>query len=263
MNFILKKFFCIFFAVVVGIGFFVFMNFLERQREQKSFDELFKITSVYREKKENFKKALEKKVEKSDSDKEEKKQKPDPPSGDLSQDYGDEVTKLEAFLKENPDRRAAVEAALLLSEIYLKYKMEDRAIETLDFILGSWKGGDLLYHIMHMRLGNLWASRVDGCKKAVFHWRIVGESQSFMSARAQSQMGFCLQKMGRFEEAKTWFEKIEMKSPESPEALNVKRYLRFLKFQSRQGNRTVKNMREEQKKMERHKKRKEDKNRNQ
>ena len=227
-----KKALVIFFVAVIGAGLFIYMGGVNRREEQKSFNELSKITKVYKEKKENFKKALEAENEKSDSKKPEEKKDLPLPSNDLARDYGDEVTGLETFLKQNSGRGAAVEAVLILSEIYSKYKMNEKAIQVLDITLKSWPDKNFFHYIIRMRLGNLWAGMTGGCEKALSHWKVVGEGENFMTVQAQLQVGFCFQKIGKFEEAKTWFKKIETDSLQSSEAFSAKGYLRFLNFQS-------------------------------
>ncbi len=227
-----KKALVVFLVMVAGAGLFIYRNSAELQNEKKSFDKLSTVIRTYKEKKEKFREALETEGKESDSENPEKKKKLSPPSGDLDQDYGDEVTKLEEFLKDNSGHSATAEAALILSEIYSKYRMKDKAVQAMEFTLKSWPNKNLLYHIMQMRLGNLWATMTNGCEQALSHWKIVGESEIFMAVQAQMKMAICFWKIGKFQEAGTWFEKVQTDSPQSPEAANVKRYLRFLKFQS-------------------------------
>ena len=245
-----KKIFVVFLLIVTGAGSFLYVKNMKSQREYKSFDELSKIIVNYREKKENFKKALESRDEKSDeksngNGKTKEKKNLSLPTDDLNQDYGDEVTKLENFIKKNPGHSASVEAALTLTEIYSEYKLKEKAIKVLDGILKFWPEKNLLYYIMEMRLGNLWATMTDGCEKALSHWQLVGESKSFVAAQAQLQMGLCFQKTGKFQEARTWFERVQKDFPESSKTFNVKRYLRFLEFQSQREKEKKGNVKEE------------------
>ena len=51
---------------------------------------------------------------------------------------------------------------------YFEYKLKEKAMETLDNILGFFSEKNLLYYIIQMRLGNLSATMADGCKKGCF-----------------------------------------------------------------------------------------------
>ena len=204
----------------------VYWKGLESKKEKQSFDKLYPIIKTYEEKKLLFEEA--KKGGKKPSQKGDKK-KNLTPSGDLAQDYGDQVSALGTFIEQNPGRISRAEAALILSEIYSKYKMMDKAAGVLTQVLESWSDQGFLYHVMQMRLGDLWAMDLQ-CEKALSHWQAVGESQSFLSIQAQLKMGICLQEIGKPAEARLWFKKVEEKSPNSFEGFNAKRYLRFLKF---------------------------------
>ena len=205
----------------------VYWKGLESEKEKQSFNKLYQIIKTYEEKKLLFKEAKEG-GEKSGQKGAEKKNLT-PASGDLVQDYGDEVSALETFIQQNQARISRAEAALILSEIYSEYKRMDKAIEVLTRVLESWSNQGFLYHIMQMHLGDLLAMDLQ-CEKALSHWQTVGESQSFLSIQAQLKMGICLQEIGKPGEARVWFKKVEEKSPNSFEGFNAKRYLRFLKF---------------------------------
>ena len=120
-----KKILVVFIFLVIGAGSFLYMESLKSKREYRSFNDLSKIINTYKKKKENFEKSLNSKdkklVDKSDNGKTKQKGKAGenlyPPTGNLNQDYGDEVTSLKEFIERNQGSSASVEAALILSEI--------------------------------------------------------------------------------------------------------------------------------------------------
>ena len=117
------------------------------------------------------------------------------------------------------------------AEAVFKYKMQEKGAEALSKVLKDWADEDVLFFVMQMRAGDLWAS-VDKCDQATSYWQKVASSENFMSQQAQVKLGVCLQNIGRYDEAKAWFQKIKAKSPNSVEGFNAKRYLRYIEFKS-------------------------------
>ena len=205
-----KKILVFFLLAVFFISFLMFVRYLETQGEQQSFDNLSEITKIYNDRKKGFERALEKKTQslgkKADKFKNLKADKKDQsgeelsktPSGDLSRDYGEVVVKLEAFIMENKGQKASVEAGLILSEIYLEYNMEEKAIQTLSMVLQSMEKkaekDDLLFNLLNMRLGNLWMIMPEACSKALPYFKTVGDSKSFIASQAQLKQVFVFKK---------------------------------------------------------------------
>lgn len=208
-----------------------------------AFTELYKITKVYDKKKTQFDeaKAAEeekknpKKEQKLKDEKQEKKQDLVMPTGDLQKDYPEVTKQLAAFVKEHAGSNASGEAALTLSSIYDEYGKAAEGAETLDQVIEQWGRKNILYYVMQMRAGDLYASSND-CEKAISYWQVVANSKSFIAQQSQLKLGVCLQKIGRMEEAKQWFTRLQEDDPNSAEGFSAKRYLRFLKFKSKVEN---------------------------
>lgn len=221
-------------VLVIGAGLFSYKKSLDRESELKAFSELYKITKGYNKKKADFaeaKKALTQKKEEPQKEKEPLTQA----SGDMQKDYGQDVTALESFIASHQNKNAAGEAALILSEIYSEYKKPEKGAEALTQVLKSWDDKNVLYYVMNMRAGDLWAS-AGQCPKATPYWQSVAEGKSFIAEQAGIKLGICLQNMGQIDEAKKHFEKIVADSPNSSEGFSAKRYIRFLEFKGQPSN---------------------------
>ena len=228
-------------AALVAGSIFAYMKSAEKSRQEAAFTTLFETTKVYNEKKEKFDEAKAEKEKKAtakndnkDSKKEEPKKNLVEATGDLEKDYGEVVKGLENFITSNTDTNAAGEAVLTLSEIYEEYKMPEKGAEALDKVLAKWSDKNVLYFVMQMRAGDLWAMAKQ-CDKSVSYWQKVADSDSFVAEQSQLKLGVCLQSIGRLDEAKQWFEKIQSKNPNSAEGFSAKRYLRFIEFQRKTG----------------------------
>lgn len=225
-----KKILAVFVVIIIASSLWAWMKSVQRQNEKDAFTELYKITKVYDETKQKFDEA----DQKSKTPVGEKAEKPEPTvtkTGDLEKDYPGVAAKLEAFIQENKGYNASAEAALTLSELYSDYAMAEKGAEVLTKVLGDWSKKNVVFDVMQMRSGDLLAS-ADKCDKAIEHWQKVATKESFVKSQAQLKMGVCLQKLGRIDEAKTWFEKINSDDPNSTEGFNAKRYIRFLEFKS-------------------------------
>lgn len=236
-----KKILVLFGALIITGAVWSYMSSVEQAKQKESFQNLFEVTKVYEKKKQGFDEAKEqeeqKKREKKDDKKTAKKVEADKaaekaakmPTGDLEKDYGAVVKDLHQFVANNSETNAAGEAALTLSEIYEDYDQGKKGAEVLSEVLKKRHQKDVLYFVMQMRAGDLWASARQ-CDKAVSYWQVVAEAESFVSQQAQLKLGVCLQELGRLDEAKSWFEKIKLKDPNSAEGFSAKRYIRFLQF---------------------------------
>lgn len=236
------KILVVFAVVIVGASAMIFKKNMDRKNEAAAFGELYAITKIYDEKKADFNTAKEeqekakqppaKAGDKAEAPAPEKKKDLKTASGDITTDYGDVVSQLEAFVGKNSGKNASGEAALILSEIYTEYKQFEKGAESLVNALKDWQHKNILYYVMELRAGDLLASS-NNCKDAVSHWQIVADSKSFVADQAQLKLGVCLQQIGRVDEAKNWFEKIKTDSPNSTEGFNAKRYLRYLDFKQK------------------------------
>ncbi len=221
-------------ALIIAASVWSYMNSVARDKEMQAFNELYKITKVYQKKKADFaeaKEAKEKPKDKKGDSKEEPKKDLVAATGDITKDYPQVVPELQAFIEARPHRNATAEAALTLSEIYSEYDQDAKGAEVLAKVLKDWDEKNVLFTVMQMRAGDLWAS-MENCEKAVNHWQVVASSESFVARQAQLKLGVCLQEIGRLDEARIWFEKIKDKDPNSSEGFSAKRYLRFLEFKS-------------------------------
>jgi lipopolysaccharide biosynthesis regulator YciM len=236
-----KKILVFFAIVIIAASAIVYKKSIDRANEKKAFNELYKITKNYDKKKADFTAAKEEISKKNDKTKPAPKELETankenknlvPATGDMQKDYGTEVKELEDFLASHKAKNASGEAALILSDIYSEYGLAEKGAEVVSQTLSQWNDKNVLYYVMQMRSGDLFAS-LNQCDKAVNHWRSIAESDSFIAEEAQLKMGVCLQEMGQYSEAKNWFEKIKAKSPNSTEGFNAKRYLRFIEFKSK------------------------------
>lgn len=232
----------LFIVAILAGSLWSYTRYVSRQNEMKAFSELYKITKVYDEKKSNFEKASEQAKKKTDKSKDkvaesENQEKLSPATGELEKDYPQVVKDLESFIDSHLGLNASGEAALVLSEIYDKYDQQQKGAEVIAKVLKDWDSKDVLYYVMQMRSGDLWASR-DQCDKAVPFWQVVANGESFITRQAQLKLGVCLQKLGRIDEAKQWYTRITEKEPNSSEGFSAKRYLRFLEFKTKSGEET-------------------------
>ncbi len=236
-----KVLFGLFIAAVVGGTLWTLMSYQNKKKEMASFTELYKITKVYNQKKAEFEEAKAAKDEKNQKkeDKVEEATKDEAAekdlvmaSGVLEKDYPNLPGQLENFIKEHKGSNASGEAALTLSEIYDEYKQPEKGASALKDVLENWGSKNVLYYVMQMRAGDLYAGTSD-CEKAISFWQVVANSKSFIAKQAQLKLGVCLQKVGRVEEAKQWFNQLQEEDPNSSEGFSAKRYLRFLKFKSK------------------------------
>ena len=96
-----------------------------------------------------------------------------------------------------------------------------------------------MFLLLKMKAGDLWSIKGD-CKKAIESWTVLSEKKSFLKDEATLKVGLCHQKMGAFDQAKIWYQKLTLaassdKEPqsESPSALSAKKFLRYLQFQEK------------------------------
>jgi tetratricopeptide (TPR) repeat protein len=233
-----KLLFGLFLVAVVGGSAWSFINYQNKKQELASFAELYKITQQYNQIKEGFAEAetaLEENDPKAKKTDEPKVSKNQLPSGDLANDYGDIPQQLKVFIEQNKGSNASGEAALILSDLYSKYEKPSQGAAALETVLNHWGTQNVLYFVMQMRAGDLYAG-AGNCEKATAFWQEVANSKSFIANQAQLKLGVCLQELGRVEEAKQWFTRLQDEDPNSTEGFSAKRYLRFLKFKSKVEN---------------------------
>jgi predicted negative regulator of RcsB-dependent stress response len=225
----------VFVACVVAGSVWSFTESSKAAKQREAFTKLYAITKVYEQKKSDFEKAKEQAEQKEANKKTEESEEPlVQKTGELEKDYPEIAQKLEDFVLQNPGTNAAGEAALTVADLYAEYKMNDKGAEVLKKALAQWKGQDLIFNVMHMRAGDLQAE-ASQCDKAITHWEVIAKAESFLSRSAQLKMGVCLQKLGRVDEAKSWFSQIKDKDPDSTEGFSASRFLRFLNFKSKTG----------------------------
>ncbi len=228
----------LFVVAVIGGAVYSFVDHQNRQQEMQAFTELYKITKIYNDKKNKYdeaKAALDEKndpKQKSESNADDSKKDLQAATGDLDKDYPQVPERLQAFIEKHKGNNASGEAALILSEIYDDYNMPDKGAAQLDKVIKNWGSENVLFFVMQMRAGDLYAGSND-CDSAIPYWQEVANSKSFISKQAQLKLGVCLQKVGRLEEAKQWFNQLVEADPNSTEGFSAKRYLRFLKFKSK------------------------------
>ena len=230
-----KAILIIFIVSVVGGSAYVLKNKADASKEMDAFNKLYVITKVYQSKKVDFEEAkAQESGKKTPTDKTEKDPKKvyTKATGDMNKDYGDIVKQLEDFVSSNSGKNASGEAALVLSEIYEDYKQPEKAAAVITKALSSWSSKGLLFQVLNVRAGDLWAAN-NNCDKAVGYWQKIATAETFVSQQAQLKLGVCFQELGRIEEAKTWLNKVKSKTPNSTEGFSAKRYLRYIQFKNK------------------------------
>lgn len=229
-----KAILIVFVVAVIGGSAYVLKKKADAANEMEAFNKLYGITKIYQSKKADFEEAKAQDSKKKKQDK--KESTPEKvlvkPSGDMTSDYGEVVSQLEGFISSEKGTNASGEAALVLSEIYEEYKQPEKAAAAISTALTSWDDKGLLYQVLNVRAGDMWAAN-NNCEKAVEYWKKIANNDNFVSQQAQLKLGVCFQELGKLDEAKTWLNKVNSKTPDSTEGFNAKRYLRYIQFKNK------------------------------
>lgn len=158
-------------------------------------------------------------------------------SGDITKDYGTVLQGFEALIAEAPKSKAAQMAALHVSEIYVNYKQDDKALETLNKIEAGVNKKDVLASLVWMQMGNILANKGD-CKTAVTKYQSIADTKTLAFARdeAKLRMGLCYESMNDTAKAEQLY--TEVSKNEDPATTDfaasreAQKYLRLLKAKS-------------------------------
>lgn len=168
-------------------------------------------------------------VTKSNKDKKQPPKAAKTKSGNLEQDLGDSVGKLETVVKNHKGTRAAVLAALDLSNVFQEYKQPDRAIQNLNAVMSNTSTKELLFGFVNLQLGNAYQA-TGKCDEAIKAWKTVSTSKdhSFLHADALLKEGLCQEILGQKDKAAETYRKVSQDFSDTDAGKSAKTYLRLL-----------------------------------
>jgi predicted negative regulator of RcsB-dependent stress response len=206
-------------------------NHFDKKAEKQAVNDLYPLEAQVLKTKDAFERAKTGKVDETN-----KKEVLTPASGDLQKDYGDSLTKLEAFATSHKKYVAGAEAALIVAGIYSDYAKADKAVEILTPVAEQFQSGGprLISGLLEMSLGTALATKGD-CQAAVAAWQkiIQDEKQKFLAPDAYLKSGTCYDSLGDSAKAKEQYEKASS-SGEGSVAKTAKTLLRAMEVKKSQ-----------------------------
>lgn len=163
-----------------------------------------------------------------------KKSESTPPAktktGNIETDYGTAIADLEAVVKSNPGTRAAVLAAIDMSDILVEYKQVDRAVQNLSSALKNLPQNELLYGLGALKLGAAQQAR-GSCESAIQSWSKITESHalSFLHGESYLRQGLCYEALSQKQKAIELYQKVSTDFADTDAGKSAKKYLRLLK----------------------------------
>lgn len=147
-------------------------------------------------------------------------------TGDLEKDYGTVLTAWNNLIAEKPGSRAAMMAALHVSDIYSQYKKNDLALASLSKIQPK---KDLLSALILDKKASLQAEGGD-CKAALTTWDQIlnNKKYDFMSAELKLKKGLCYETLNDTAQALAMYTQARDSDANSPTAKTAEKYLRGL-----------------------------------
>lgn len=223
-------------GVFIAIGvIYSIISYTTEKKEIAHQESYFLLEKAYSEKKRGFEEAdravmmaTQSKDKKAEAEALKKK-----PTGDLEKDYGTEVANFEGFIQTNPQTRAAQMAALNLSEIYMNYKMNDKALAALEKVEKGLDKKDMLTALVFMQMGNAKSAAGD-CQSAVMSWQNVVNNKALAFAHDETKlrMGLCYESMNDLAKAEQAYQEVGNSNAESTDftaSREAQKYLRLLK----------------------------------
>lgn len=165
----------------------------------------------------------------------EKDKKPEPKisaTGDLEKDFGSSVKIYNEVIREAPQTKAARMAAIKLSDLYLKYKKPDDAMNSLKEVAARMHN-DLTGYLVTFQKANV-QSQIGQCSEAVSTWETLVRNKhaAFLHKEAQVRMGLCYETMKDFAKAELMYIEASKKDERDDfgPAKDAEKYLRLLKL---------------------------------
>lgn len=151
-------------------------------------------------------------------------------TGNVETDYGTSIPNLEAVVKSNPGTRAAVLAAIDLSDILIEYKQVDRAVENLTSALKNLPQDELLYGLGALKLGAAQQAR-GSCESAIQSWSKITESKQlgFLHGESYLRQALCYEALSQKQKAIELYQKVSTDFADTDAGKSAKKYLRLLK----------------------------------
>ena len=138
-------------------------------------------------------------------------------TGDLSKDYGQLVDDMAKFAVKNARTGAGAHAALIASDVYVKYGKTEEAKKLLAEVVGSVHAQSLFGGLVILAHGNVMAE-TGQCEGALTSFqKLLGSEEksgphSYLRGEAQLRAGLCFEKLGQKERAIEMYKKtIELK----------------------------------------------------
>ncbi len=213
--------------LVAGGGYSV-MSYFKTKKEADLQEKYFAVEKPFLDKKNQF--------ELFESNAAQAKAKPDPktdpktkgvqPTGNLDTDYGTTLSALKSFASTAPNSKAGRMAALNASEVYLKYKNPDSALETLKSVSIE---KDPLSAMVLSQIGDVQAEKGD-CKAAIDSWSkvLTNVQAQFLYPAVKLKQGLCFESLKDTASAEKLYNEVK-ESGSGPLASSAEAYLRALK----------------------------------
>jgi predicted negative regulator of RcsB-dependent stress response len=162
---------------------------------------------------------------------EKKNEKPPMPkqkSGNLEQDFGPAVQKLEGVVQSHPKTKAAVMAGLELSALFQDYKQADRALAVMENLEKTTAPKEIVHGFVLLHKGNALQMKGD-CQAAINSWdKIVAEkSLQLLHGEALLREGLCQEKLGDKNKSQEIYKRLSQDFADTEAGKAAKRYLRL------------------------------------
>lgn len=147
----------------------------------------------------------------------------------------DSINELNQVMTKFPKSRAAVVAAIELSQAYLDENKGTDAVTAIKKVNPSVSSSDILYGIYKYQLGKA-LSASGQCDEAVSHLNAIANSNgpaSVFKSGALLQTGLCYESMKQTEKAIEIYERVSKEFSDGASADSARKYLRLLKHNSK------------------------------
>ncbi len=213
--------------ILIGGGYSIW-SVLSANKEAELQTAYYKIEKQYLEKKSKFEEGAKATPEAKADAKSEKLVA----TGDLEKDYGPEIKGFQDFVSNNNSSKAALMAALNLSEIEVNYQKPSEALEALKKVESHASGNDLLSALVMNQMGNLYSETQD-CKSAVDKWKkvITNDKAKFLHEEARLRSGLCYETLNDNTKAEEMYTQLmQGQNQDSVISRTAEKYLRLLKL---------------------------------
>lgn len=214
--------FLVIFAILGG-GWSLY-SVVRQQTEDKLQEKFYLADKKYNELRTKFEEAQKPKVDdkaKADpKDKNPKKKTPEvavKPSQNPDADFAEPIKEMRVLIEASPASKAALMAALSLSEIYTTANKPEEALKVLDLVIQGKKVNGLLGAFATKAKGNIQAD-LGRCPEAIQTWQKLNssdESLSFLNAEIKLKMGLCYEKSNQEAQAEMIYKELidKVKNP--------------------------------------------------